>query len=88
MSDKRRIEIFSAGCAVCDETVALVNKLACPSCEVEVLDMQTDDVAAKAQQYGVRSVPAVVVDGQLASCCADRGPDETSLRAAGIGEPK
>ncbi len=88
MSDKRKIEIFSAGCAVCDETVALVNKLACPSCEVEVLDMQTDDVAAKAKQYGVRSVPAVVVDGKLAACCAGRGPDEASLRAAGIGEPK
>ena len=88
MSDKRRIEIFSAGCAVCDETVALVNKLACPSCEVEVLDMQADDVAAKAKQYGVRSVPAVVVDGELAACCAGRGPDEASLRAAGIGEPK
>ncbi len=88
MSHKRRIEIFSAGCAVCDETVALVNKLACPSCEVDVLDMQTDDVAAKAKQYGVRSVPAVVVDGQLADCCAGRGPDEASLRAAGIGEPK
>ncbi len=88
MSHKRRIEIFSAGCAVCDETVALVNKLACPSCEVDVLDMQTDDVAAKATQYGVRSVPAVVVDGQLAACCAGRGPDEASLRAVGIGEPK
>ncbi len=87
MSHKRRIEIFSAGCAVCDETVALVNKLACPSREVEVLDMQTDDVAAKAKQYGVRSVPAVVVDGKLAACCAGRGPDEASLRAAGIGEP-
>ncbi len=87
MSDKRRIEIFSAGCAVCDETVALVNQLTCPSCEIEVLDMQTDDVAAKAKQYGVRSVPAVVVDGELAACCVV-GPDEASLRAAGIGEPK
>ena len=88
MSDKRRVEIFSAGCAVCDETVALVNKLACPSCEIEVLDIQTVDVVAKAKQYDVRSVPAVVVDGELAACCADRGPDEASLRAAGIGEPK
>ncbi len=88
MSDKGKIEIFSAGCAVCDETVALVTKLACPSCEIEVLDIQTVDVVAKAKQYGVRSVPAVVVDGELAACCADRGPHEASLRAAGIGEPK
>ncbi|MFQ5655166.1 MAG: thioredoxin family protein [Planctomycetota bacterium] len=87
MSEKRKIEVFSAGCAVCDEIVELVNSIACPSCEVEVLDMQHADVAARAKQLGVRSVPAVAVDGKLAECCAGRGPDEAALRAAGIGTP-
>ena len=32
---------------------------------------------------GVRSVPAVAIDGRLADCCAGRGIDEASLRAAG-----
>jgi hypothetical protein len=27
-------------------------------------------------------VPAVVVDGKVASCCAGRGPDEHVLRSA------
>jgi len=35
MADKRQIEVFSAGCSVCDETVELVNRIACPSCEVK-----------------------------------------------------
>ncbi len=39
MNDKRKIEIFSAGCACCVEAAELVNEIACPSCEVEVLDM-------------------------------------------------
>jgi hypothetical protein len=30
MSAKRRIEIFSAGCALCGETIAMVRRLACP----------------------------------------------------------
>lgn len=34
---------------------------------------------------GVISVPAVVIDGKLADCCAGRGPDEKVLRAAGMG---
>jgi len=34
---------------------------------------------------GIRSVPAVVIDGKLADCCAGRGVDETVLRAAGLG---
>jgi glutaredoxin 3 len=85
MNSKRRIEIFSAGCPACEETIALVNRVACPSCEVEVVDMHRADVASRAKQYGIRSVPAVVIDGKLAECCAGRGPDESSLRAAGVG---
>lgn len=81
----RKIEVFSAGCIVCDDTVALINRIACSSCEVQVLDMHRADVAEKARRYGVRSVPAVALDGQLGDCCAGRGPDEARLRVAGIG---
>jgi glutaredoxin 3 len=87
MSSKRKIEVFSAGCAACDETVATVRRIACPSCEVTVLDMHDAAVAAKAKSYGIHTVPAVVIDGQLATCCAGSGPDEESLRKAGIGVP-
>ena len=65
----------------------MVRRLACPSCEVAVLDMKDPAVAARAKALGVRSVPAVAVDGQLAGCCAGRGPDEAALRAAGLGRP-
>lgn len=87
MSNKRKIEIFSAGCPACDETIQMVNALACPSCEVQVLDMRQEDIAARAKEYGIRSVPAVVIDGKLADCCAGRGVDEATLKANGIGVP-
>jgi glutaredoxin len=87
MNDKRKIEIFSAGCACCDEAAELVNEIACPSCEVEVLDMHQTEIAKRAKQYGISSVPAVVIDGQLADCCAGRGIDEATIRAAGLGVP-
>jgi hypothetical protein len=87
MARTRKIEVFSAGCAVCEDTIALINSIACPSCEVEILDMHQPDAARKAKRYGVRSVPAVAVDGRLADCCAGRGPEESQLRAAGIGTP-
>ncbi len=85
MSAKRKIEIFSAGCPACEETISMVNQIACPSCDVEVLDMHQQDVAAKAKEYGIKSVPAVVIDGKLADCCAGRGVDEAAIRAAGVG---
>lgn len=87
MPAKRKIEVFSAGCTVCDETIQLVNRVACPSCEVTVLDMKDKAVAARARSLGVRSVPAVVVDGKLADCCTSRGPEEGTLRRAGLGQP-
>ncbi len=86
MTAKRKVEVFSAGCPTCEDAVALVNSIACPSCEVSVLDMNDAGVAARAKSLGVRSVPAVVVDGELAACCAGGGPDESLLRAAGVGK--
>ncbi len=87
MTAKRKIEVFSAGCPACDEVVALVQGLACPSCAVDVLDMRDIEVAKRAKALGVRSVPAVAINGQLAGCCTGRGVDEATLRAAGLGQP-
>ena len=84
---KRKIEIFSAGCPVCDEAIRMVQDAAFPSCEVTVLEMNDPQVASRANKLGIRSVPAVVIDGKLADCCSGRGPDEGVLRAAGVGTP-
>jgi glutaredoxin len=82
---KRKIEVFSAGCSCCEETIALVKRIACGSCEVTVHDMKRHEVAERAKHLGIRSVPSVVIDGKLAGCCSGRGPDEQTLRAAGLG---
>jgi glutaredoxin len=87
MSAKRKIEVFSAACPVCLETVEMINHIACPSCEVSILDMNKPEVAERAKSLGIESVPAVVIDGKLANCCFSRGSDEATLRAAGLGKP-
>ncbi len=87
MAAKRQIEIFSAGCPVCQETIELVNDIACPSCEISVLDMQDKAVAERARSLGIKSVPAVAIDGQLADCCEGRGVDKDTLRRSGVVQP-
>jgi glutaredoxin 3 len=84
---RRKIEIFSAGCPVCEEAVAKVTALACSSCDVHVLDMNDPAVAKHAKALGVRSVPSVAVDGSLLSCCAGHSVDEKALKEAGVGTP-
>jgi glutaredoxin len=85
MSEKRTIEIFSAGCPVCKEAVEQVKGISCSSCEIKVLDMNDPVVATRARDLGVKSVPAVAVNGKLAGCCAGRGIDLEELKRAGVG---
>jgi glutaredoxin 3 len=85
MDNKRKVEIFSAGCGCCEETIRLVKSIACSSCDITVLDMNRPEIAERAKSLGVRSVPAVVINGELAGCCTGRGPDEDMLRSAGLG---
>ena len=76
------IEIFSAGCSTCKEAIEMVKKVAGSEHNVQVNDMQHGDTAAHAKTLGVRSLPAVVINGKLAGCCAGRGPDEHVIRQA------
>ena len=87
MSTKRKVEVFSAGCPVCKDAVEMVKRISCQDCEINVLDMKDHAVAERAKSLGIRSVPAVVIDGKLADCCAGSGHDEAILKAAGIGQP-
>ena len=83
----RKVEVFTAGCSLCDDAVELVRNLACSSCSVEVLDMKDESAQRKAKQYGVTRVPSVVVDGTLADCCRGGAINLDSLRALGVGSP-
>lgn len=87
MQQKRRIEVFSAGCAACRAGIELAEKLAGLTHEVVVHDMQHIHVAQRAESLGIRSVPAILVDGKLAACCSGHGPDEATVRAAILGQP-
>ena len=87
MNGNRTIEVFSAGCPVCKDTIQMVNRVATSSCEVRVLDMKDETVSRRARELGIRSVPAVVIDGKLASCFARRSPDQETVNAARLGWP-
>jgi glutaredoxin 3 len=85
MTTKRTVEVFTAGCTLCDDAVRVVRDLVCESCELEIHDMRTDTGKAKATTYGIKRVPAVVVNGQLADCCKQGGVDAGILQRLGVG---
>jgi hypothetical protein len=79
---RHTIEIYSAGCATCKETIEMVKRIAGSEHEVKIHEMLHGDAAARAKKLGIRSLPAVLVNGKLASCCAGRGPEEHVIREA------
>ena len=85
---KRRVEIFSAGCRTCQRTIDQLREEIDPRHEIVVHDMHNDKSAAeRAESFGIRTVPAVVVDGFLLACCKNKGPTLSELHAAGLGRP-
>jgi len=79
-------KVAKQGCPLCQDTLEQVNQLACPACEVSVVDLQDEQGIRRAQELGVTSVPAVAVDGKLAGCCQGRGPRKEMLVQAGLGQ--
>lgn len=85
MPEKRMVEIFSAGCPLCKEAVEQVKNISCASCEIVVLDMNDLAAETRARELGIRSVPAVAVNGKLTGCATCRGIDLEELKRAGVG---
>jgi hypothetical protein len=79
------VEIFSANCPCCEEAIRLVRGVAGPNDEIRVLSMHEASGHRRAKEVGVVRVPAVAVDGHLASCCTERGVDPEVLRGLGVG---
>ena len=82
MSEKRHIEVFSAGCPLCREVEEMVRSLDCDNCRITVRHMNDPADATRAKELGVATVPAVAIDGQLAACCSSQGPKAEIIKAA------
>ena len=81
----KRVEIFSAGCPTCRRTIERLREQIDEQHEIVIHDMNRDEQAAeKAEELGIRTVPAVVVDGSLLACCENKGPSSEELEAAGL----
>ena len=85
---KRKIEVFVSMCQICFDAIDLVNNLAGPDDEVTILDVEKSIVADRAKELDIRSIPCVVIDGEVPDCCQKGFPYEWEpLKAAGLGQP-
>jgi DNA-binding transcriptional MerR regulator len=81
----RKVEVFTAGCPLCEPVVEMVQRIACDQCDVTIHSLNEADGARRAREAGVERVPMVLVDGAPAECCRTGPVTEAGLRAAGVG---
>lgn len=65
----KMIEVFSAGCPLCDETLQRVRSRVSNEDELIVQDLHTEAGRRRAASLGVARVPALAIDGSVAECC-------------------
>lgn len=62
-----KVEIFSADCPLCRETIDMVKGSdCCKNSEIVVHKCEGDECCDPAKNYKIRTVPSIVVDGKLA----------------------
>lgn len=66
MAGKRTIEVFTAGCSICEDTLRVV-KDAVSLCACKVIERRCppEQMCEEGKAYGVRAMPTVVVNGTI-----------------------
>jgi len=76
-----KVEIFTAGCPICDETVEEVKNIFSEK-EIIIYNLIKALDLNKAKEYGINRVPSVVVNGRLLNCCKNNKVDKKELTEA------
>ena len=88
---KRKIEVFTAGCQVCNPVVELVKLMANEEYnEVIVYDLVKQfgnkECVTKVEEYGIKRLPAIAIEGKLMECCKSNAITKEDLINAEITE--
>ncbi len=67
MKQHHTIEIFSANCPLCKHVIDAIEIGKCEGCGMTIYDVNnmTEEIKAKMKNYGIQSVPAVIIDGEI-----------------------
>ncbi len=75
---------------MCEPVAPLVKETACGNCEIMTYDLvklYEDKICLqKLEEYGVKRIPAIAVNGKLLNCCQNNAITKEDLISAGIGQ--
>ena len=80
-----KIEVFTAGCKFCGNVESQVREIVADKHEIVVYNLNDENGSVKyyeaAKNYGLSSLPSVVVNGELLTCCRQKGFQKEELVA-------
>lgn len=66
---KHKIEVFTAGCDLCKETMEVIQKAACSECAITEYNIrkkcESEICLRKAEEYGIKAVPTLIIDRNI-----------------------
>ncbi len=88
---KRRIEVFTAGCPVCNPVVEMVKSIANEEYnDVTVYDLikqyDINECVIRVEEYGITRLRAIAIDGKLLECCKNNAITREDLISSGLAE--
>jgi glutaredoxin len=60
-----RILLFSGGCELCNDAVRTIEIGKCKDCKLEILNINQKENREKAKEYGITSVPTIIIDEKI-----------------------
>lgn len=65
----KNIEVFTAGCYLCEETMQIVREAKCDECTLTERNLSKEcecGCIGRAKEYGIKVIPTIVIDGKMA----------------------
>lgn len=61
-----KIEVFTAGCSLCKETLKLIKETVCGECTITEYNIKAQCKSKiclrKMKEYGIKAVPTIIID--------------------------
>lgn len=81
-----KVEVFTAGCKFCSALEIQVREVVTDKHEVVVYNLNDESCSSEyyelAKNYGINTVPSIVINEELLNCCSSRGFDPGILSQA------
>lgn len=61
----RKVEVFTADCPLCKDTLQIIKQISCAECEVIERRCSGQVCCAPAKNYDIKAIPTVVVNGEI-----------------------